>query len=243
VREREAAATRRLDTKLAEQLRDAHREIDAVMEDLRLRATELRQARRAGTASTGQAGALRAEARAAVDRIVEGTRGSVEAPPAAPALVAIEPEARPGPLAPGVTVTVGTLGLHGTVIEVHDRHAEVDVRGKRLRAPLRDLRVIGRSAAASSVQVTVDLLPRSDSLSEINVVGCTVDEATGRLEKFLDEATVTDAHQLRVVHGHGTGQLRKGVAAFLRTHPLVAEFGSAPLEEGGGGVTVVTLKD
>jgi DNA mismatch repair protein MutS2 len=213
------------------------------MEDLRLRATELRQARRAGTAGTGQAGALRAEARAAVDRIVEDTRATVEAPAAAAALVAIEPEARFGPLAPGVTVTVGALGLQGTVIEVHDRHAEVDVRGKRLRAPLRDLRVIGRSAAASSVQVTVDLLPRSDSLSEINVVGCTVDEATGRLEKFLDEATVTDAHQLRVVHGHGTGQLRKGVAAFLRTHPLVAEFGSAPLEEGGGGVTVVTLKD
>jgi DNA mismatch repair protein MutS2 len=126
---------------------------------------------------------------------------------------------------------------------VHGKHAEVDVRGKRLRAALRDLRVIGGGPAAPTVRVNVDLQPRTGSLSELNVIGNTVDEAVTRLERFLDEATVTDAHELRIVHGHGTGQLRRAVAEFLKAHPLVARFETAPQNQGGGGATVVYLKD
>jgi DNA mismatch repair protein MutS2 len=241
VRERETAARRRLETKLGDQVREARREIDAIMEDIRIRASELRQARRAGTAGTGQAGAIRAEAREAIDRVVERSRPSGDAPAAPVAPVA--PEARAGVLAPGVTVSVGALGLQGTLVGVRAGLAEIDVRGKRLRAPVRDLQAVGGAPAAPSVTVSIDLQPRQASPSEINLVGCTVDEAVARLEKFLDEATVADQRELRVVHGHGTGQLREGVARFLRAHPLVAEFGSAPTHEGGGGVTVVALKD
>jgi DNA mismatch repair protein MutS2 len=143
-------------------------------------------------------------------------------------------------------VTVGALGFEGTVIDVHGSHAEVDVRGKRLRAALRDLRVIGAApstAKTTSVKVRVDLQPRVGSLSELNVIGNTVDEALTRLEKFLDESTVSDQRVIRIVHVHGTGQLRRGIAAFLKEHPLVARFDAAPTDQGGGGVTVVELKD
>jgi DNA mismatch repair protein MutS2 len=142
-------------------------------------------------------------------------------------------------------VAVGALGLEGTVIHVHDGHAEVDVRGKRLRAALRDVRVIAPAAppAPPSVRVNVDLQPREGSLTDLNVIGCTVDEALSRTERFLDETTVTDQRTVRVIHGHGTGQLRRALADFLRGHPLVARFDTAPPDQGGGGVTVVELKD
>jgi DNA mismatch repair protein MutS2 len=141
-------------------------------------------------------------------------------------------------------VLVGALGLEGTVIEVHGKHAEVDVRGKRLRAALRDLRVIGAASSAGSVRVHVDLQPRSEGLlSELNVIGNTVDEAIARLEKFLDESTVTDQRELRIIHGHGTGQLRRAISEFLKNHPLVARFALAPQDQGGGGATIIELKD
>lgn len=126
---------------------------------------------------------------------------------------------------------------------MHGKHAEVDVRGKRLRAALRDLRVIGGAPATSSVKVRVDLQPREGSLSELKVIGVTVDEALDRLEKFLDQAMVSDVCELRIVHGHGTGQLRRAVAAFLKEHPLVERFETAPENQGGGGATIVYLKE
>jgi DNA mismatch repair protein MutS2 len=138
---------------------------------------------------------------------------------------------------------VGGLGLEGTVIELHGKQAEIDVRGKRLRAPVRDLRVIDGPPPAARVNVRVDLQPREGSLSELNVIGSTVDEALTRLEKFLDESTVTDQHTIRVIHGHGTGQLRRAIAEFLKKHPLVASYQLAPQDQGGGGATIVELKD
>jgi DNA mismatch repair protein MutS2 len=75
------------------------------------------------------------------------------------------------------------------------------------------------------------------------VIGCTVDEALTRAEKFLDDTLLTDQRTVRVIHGYGTGQLRRALAEFLQRHPLVAHFAAAPPEQGGGGVTVVELKE
>jgi DNA mismatch repair protein MutS2 len=119
----------------------------------------------------------------------------------------------------------------------------VDVRGKRLRAAVRDLRVIDAPAPSARVSVNVDLQPRVGSLSELNVIGSTVDEALTRLEKFLDESTMTDQQTLRIIHGHGTGQLRRAIGEFLKAHPLVSGHRLAPQDQGGGGATIVELKD
>jgi len=128
---------------------------------------------------------------------------------------------------------------------VHDGTAELDVRGKRMRASVRDLRVIGgpKPAAPANVQVHVELQPHDSAGADLNVVGCTVDEALSRAERFLDESLLTDQRTVRVIHGYGTGQLKRALAGFLQQHPLVARFDAAPPDQGGGGVTVVELKD
>jgi len=241
VRDREQAYKRRLDAKLDEELREGRREIDTIIEGLKARAAEMTEQasrRAAATISTGDAGAARADARAAIDKVV----GRLKKTGSASAATTTVPE---GPIEAGSRVAVGALGLEGTVIDVHNSQAEIDVRGKRLRAAVRDLRLIAppSSQKTSSVKVRVDLQPREGSLSELNVIGCTVDEALSRVEKFLDESTVTDQRVIRIVHGHGTGQLRRGIAAMLKEHPLVARFDAAPMDKGGGGVTVVELKD
>jgi dsDNA-specific endonuclease/ATPase MutS2 len=190
VREREDNVRRRLDAKLDDHLRDARCEIDAVIEGLKARAAALSEQAavrlksgerlRAAGLSTGDTGAVRADARAALDQIADRPTGGAAV--SAPSLVA-HPSA---PIEPGSRVTVGALGFEGVVIEVHGKHAEVDVRGKRLRAAVRDLRVIEGAPAAPKVSVHVELQPRQGLLSELNVIGADVDETLARLEKFLD---------------------------------------------------------
>jgi DNA mismatch repair protein MutS2 len=232
IREREETFRRRLDTRLDDQLRDARRRIDDVIDELKARAPRL--------VNTGETGAARSEARAAIDSIVGRVGHDTGAASSTTRREAAEPA---GPVEIGSRVMVGGLGLEGTVVELRGNQAEVDVRGKRMRAKVKDLRAIGGTPAPATVRVNVDLQPREGSLSELNVIGQTVDEAITRLEKFLDETTVTDQHTIRIVHGHGTGQLRRAIAAFLKNHPLVASYKLAPQNEGGGGATIVELKD
>jgi len=246
VRDREETYKRRLNAKLDDQLRESRREIDSIIEGLKAKASELsdQAARRAAASiNTGEAGSVRADARAALERVVGRLKTGTESGRAS-AHAASAPQ---GPIEPGARVTVGGLGLEGVVIEIHGKQAEIDMKGKRLRAPLKDLRAIGGAPQVENtrarVKVNVDLQPREGLLSEVNVVGCTVDEAISRVEKFLDESTVSDLNVIRIIHGHGTGQLRRGLAAFLKEHPLVAKFDLAPNNQGGGGVTVVELKD
>ena len=138
------------------------------------------------------------------------------------------------------------LGLEGIVTGIHDGSAEVDVRGKRMRASVGDLRVLAVAADApprGSVKVNVELQPRETTSADLNVIGCSVDEAIARAERFLDESLLTDQRTVRVIHGYGTGQLKRALAGFLQQHPLVSRIAAAPPEQGGGGVTVVELKD
>ncbi|MEO6212749.1 MAG: Smr/MutS family protein [Vicinamibacterales bacterium] len=79
--------------------------------------------------------------------------------------------------------------------------------------------------------------------TELNIIGCNVDEAMTRLEKFFDDALITEARTVRIVHGYGTGQLRRAVGEFLKTHPTVSHFGPAPENQGAGGATIAELKE
>jgi DNA mismatch repair protein MutS2 len=254
LRQREEEFKRRLDARLEDRLRDARREIDQVVEDVKRRAAQLvSQAARAAAAaqgpiSTGDTGGIRATARQALDELVDKFRVATDGPRAEPGPVAALGQGGNGGSAvharpvPGDRVTVGPLGVEGVVQSVFGHDAEVNVRGKRLRASLDELRVVSRVAGPAKVSVTVQVQPR-DGATDLNVIGCSVDEAIARADKFLDEALVSEVRIVRVIHGHGTGQLRRALGAFFRAHPLVARSGPAPAEQGGHGVTVVELKE
>ena len=155
-------------------MREARREIDKVIEELKTRAPRL--------VNTGQTGTTRSEARAAVEDILARAVGEIGEGPAGGGPAKAGPYVpgassdkkaglATGPIEAGVRVMVGGLGLEGTVIELHGKQAEVDVRGKRLRAAVRDLRVIDGPPPTARVNVRVDLQPRDGLLSELNVIG------------------------------------------------------------------------
>jgi DNA mismatch repair protein MutS2 len=108
--------------------------------------------------------------------------------------------------------------------------------------------IAGRSAAAAGTAgrlsgVTVHAQAgQGAATDEINVIGATVEEATERVDKFLDEAALANKSRVRIVHGHGTGALRKGLAQFLSSHPLVERVSFETEERGGKAVTVVELR-
>jgi DNA mismatch repair protein MutS2 len=240
LRQREETFKIRLNERLDERLRDARLEIDAIVADLKKQAAVLAdQARHAPVPSTGDTGRLRGDARAAVDALVEKYRNDTTAPAV---------EAAPSrSVAVGDRVVLGPLGLEGVVVNVHDREAEVEVRGKRFRAHTNELRVLGGAVPKpepAAVRVNVQLQPREGVVSsELLLVGNTVDQALDRLEKFLDESLLSEQRTVRLIHGFGTGRLREAVVDFLHKHPLVTNVRAASPQEGGGGVTIAELKD
>jgi DNA mismatch repair protein MutS2 len=92
------------------------------------------------------------------------------------------------------------------------------------------------------VQISITPANNDDLRMEINLIGRTVDEATGELEKYLDRAFLAGLPRVRVIHGHGAGILRRGVRDFLKGHPHVATIAEAPQNEGGQGATLVELR-
>jgi DNA mismatch repair protein MutS2 len=131
--------------------------------------------------------------------------------------------------------------------------AEVEAGPLRMKVPLAEITAIvteepaktgGAAKSARPSGVTVHAAP-SDApgeSDEINVIGCTVEEATRRVDKFLDTAALAGTAQVRVIHGHGKGALRRGLAEFFGAHPLVESIHAEADERGGTAVTVVELK-
>jgi DNA mismatch repair protein MutS2 len=97
------------------------------------------------------------------------------------------------------------------------------------------------SAKLQSVTVTSQR-GEAGASDEINVIGMTVEEATDRLDKFLDHAALANKARVRIIHGHGTGALRKGIGEFLASHPLVEKHSFETEEHGGKAITIVELQ-
>jgi len=245
--EREAVLKRRLDDRLNEKLREAKTEVDRIVGQLKQKADALadrgpaRAASRQPVLSTGDVGALRAEARAALGAVGD----ALGREPASEADAAL-----PSPPAVGQTVFVAPFATEGIVRGISGDRVDVDVRGKRMRVALKDLRARGAGDAARPASrsrggsaVTAPARATSAATRELVVIGSTVDEAIDRAEKFLDDALLADERRLRIVHGHGTGRLREGLTKFFRAHPLVASVTQADDKEGGAGATIVELKD
>lgn len=144
----------------------------------------------------------------------------------------------------GDVVFVRSVGYDATVTKVDRRHKRV-----RVKAGIRDLEVqvsdIGpKKGKAPEVKAASDR--KAGTLETVpdvlNLIGLRVDEALSELEPFLNHAALAERREVTIIHGIGTGALLKAVREYLTGHPLVEQFRSGELSEGGNGVTIVTLK-
>ena len=128
--------------------------------------------------------------------------------------------------------------------------AEVEAGPMRMKIPLED--ILGIEVAPSTLAAisptslsgrrAVTVHATSSDQDEINVIGCTVEEASEKVDKFLDRAALAAKPSVRIIHGYGTGALRRGLAEFLSNHPLVSGIRAEAKERGGEAVTVAELK-
>jgi len=242
-REREAATTARRDVeRLAAALRD---QVGAIRSQARQRvadiASEARRRAEAAVAALARGGSIR-EAREAIR----------ELSPLAEARLAELPGGDLGPdsqaalasVQPGQRVFVRHLAQTGTVVSgaVGQELVEVQLPVGKTRVPLSALSpAVPAFASPRAGGVTWNAGAGDQLGAEINVIGCTVEEATERVQRYLEDAALGGLDRVRIIHGKGTGRLRRGISEFLKTHPLVAGFHLASFEEGGAGATIVDL--
>ncbi|HST20656.1 MAG TPA: Smr/MutS family protein, partial [Blastocatellia bacterium] len=146
-------------------------------------------------------------------------------------------------------VKIKSLDREGMVESISGDTYTILVGSLRFKTKRNELQLVKFAAPPASKREAA--LPRGVSASidvdqnftpELNIIGTTVDEATDRVDKFLDEAYLAGAESVRVVHGHGKGALRRAVSELLTGHPHVEKFNQAPANEGGAGATIVRMK-
>jgi DNA mismatch repair protein MutS2 len=153
----------------------------------------------------------------------------------------------------GDTVKLKSLGKTGVVQRQLDGNAfEVAIGPMKMRVARDDIAEVTTARAPMAVSpleaarsrgVTVSIAHPEDSVRpELNVIGRTVEEATGEVEQYLDRAFLAGLPRVRIVHGMGMGILRKALRALMERHPHVALVAEAGPSEGGAGATVVDLR-
>ena len=156
---------------------------------------------------------------------------------------------RPQDLHLGDAVKVLSMNLKGTVSTRPDSKGNLFVQMgiMRTKVHISDLVLIDEAVitgpSISRTSSGKSKLSKAATIStEINLLGKTVDEAVAELDKYLDDAYLSHLPSVRVVHGKGTGALRKGIHNYLRRQKHVADFHLAEFGEGDAGVTIVTFK-
>ncbi len=213
---------------LEEEVDQTRRELREVVADAKRAIAEIR--------------ASRQEDRARLQELEKDLSNRIEAK-AAPLLERVRAEkevvASPEAIRPGTRVLVASFGMEGIVDRVAGDRAEVTVRDKKLKLPLASLEALPPVAPAPPAQATGSVPAGKNVPEEINLIGCTVDEALSQADKFLDDALLSEYRHVRLIHGHGTGRLKNALREWLSAHPKVEKVES----DSRGGVTVVELKD
>jgi DNA mismatch repair protein MutS2 len=154
-------------------------------------------------------------------------------------------------LRPGAKIRVRGFNKPVVLRRIEGSSAEIEAGPLRMKIALEEITALegeipaqkSNTPAAKLPSVTVTSQRSEAGISdEINVIGMTVEEATDRLDKFLDDAALARIARIRIIHGHGTGALRKGIGAFLASHPLVENHAYETAEQGGKAITVVQLQ-
>lgn len=156
---------------------------------------------------------------------------------------------RPQDLSLGDSVKVMSLNVKGTVSSKPDSKGMLFVQMGILRSKVHisdlqliDEPVITGPALTRTGAGKIKMNKSASVRTEINLLGKTVDEAVSELDKYLDDAYLAHLSSVRIVHGKGTGALRKGVHNYLKRLKYVQDFHLAEFGEGDAGVTIVEFK-
>src|SRR5581483_3289762 len=202
----------------------AERDLAAARAELAALRTELRAARRRREPDQDRALGAATERAARAERSLRSLAPPLEAA---------------APLAAGDPVEAPELGVRGTIASIRGDEAEVvGAAGQRVRIPLARLRPSPerpREERAPAVRVRAGA--RADVARELDVRGRSADEARSEVRRLVDDAALAGLDEVRVVHGRGTGALRKAVRDELAKHPLVGEWSS----EADDGATSARL--
>lgn len=240
--------TRQKQDKLDEQreriLREANEKANAILRDAKDVADEtIKNFRKFGKENISAAD---------MEKERERLRKKIKDTSAASTIKAQKPKKayKPSDFKLGESVKVLSMNLTGTISSKPDSRGNVTVQMGILRSQVNisDLEIIedvNPYSPKAMKRTSKGKIKMSKSLSvspEINLLGKTVDEAVSKLDKYLDDALLSHLNSVRVVHGKGTGALRKGIHEYLRRQKHVKSYRLAEYGEGDAGVTIVELK-
>ncbi|AEI14746.1 Smr protein/MutS2 [Flexistipes sinusarabici DSM 4947] len=146
----------------------------------------------------------------------------------------------------GDTVFLEKYNKEAEILDVDKDRVYVDMGGIKVKMSKNDIigRKINKNAkesVKSAKKVKVSTPPNTAVKREIVVVGKTVDEAWDRVDKFIDEAILANISEIFIIHGRGSGALKRGIRDFLKDDVRVNSYKEASPKEGGSAVTVVNL--
>lgn len=157
---------------------------------------------------------------------------------------------KPNQIRLGDSVKIVSMGLKGSVSSLPDKNGKLFVQCGIIRSQvsLSDLVLLEEETVKTEKmqRSSSGRLKMSKSYSvstEINLLGMTVDEALSELDKYLDDAYLAHLPSVRIVHGKGTGALRKAVQGYLRKNRTIKSFRLGEFGEGDAGVTIAEFKD
>ena len=246
--ERLKQETEKKQEKLEEQrdriLREANEKAHAILAEAKETADEtMRNFHKFGKANISASEMERERER--LRKKLESTRSGMMKEPAKP-----KKEYKPSDFKLGESVKVLSMNINGTVASLPDNKGNLTVQMGILRSQVNisDLEIIDEKPAYLKKTTRAGgkgKIKMSKSLSvstEINLLGKTVDEAIAELDKYLDDASLAHLSSVRIVHGKGTGALRKGIHQYLRRQKHVRSFRLGEFGEGDAGVTIAELK-
>jgi DNA mismatch repair protein MutS2 len=242
--ERQRKRIAELEKQFAETQKHLENEVARLASEIKDRAVRAQIEKQSGR----RLGKIGSEARADADAAVVTALSDSQADLG----VALQPP--PKPIAPESLTAGQKIRVKGfkqaVVFRRHDgRLAEVEAGPLRMKVPLAEIIEIEdhpaekSESAATAKSVTVRAHPSEEpAAGEINVIGCTVEEATRRVDKFLDQAALAGQPSVRIIHGHGTGALRRSLGEFLSAHPLVERIHHEAEDRGGTAITIAELE-
>ena len=149
-------------------------------------------------------------------------------------------------LSPGDIVYVPSLDQKGIVLSLNGKDIEVQLGSMKMNVKAAKCMFVERAPSLKSESTPskmVGIVSKASSIKrEIDIRGMLVDEAEHVVGKYLDDAVLSGMTQVLIIHGKGTGALRKGIQTYLKGHKNVLSLTLGDINEGGSGVTVVELK-